>query len=184
MEDPIIGYNPPSETRLQRILGPDGVCRIRLAFKTLQFKKKRGPMEWSLFLKGRDHTLRYQRQRNPAAGDIYGFRIAATQNFFLAETAVSSCHLLLRRVESPGFENPPDTVVALPGVSKIIRKLSTDECGKRIIRLAEHPQREVFYPKRQYGFSLVAKETFGLVRYRVRSTGKKRSWALPASPGL
>ena len=93
----------------------------------------------------------------------------------LVGTGVSSCNLVLGRVESPYFDNNPESEEAMPGVSKLVRNLSTDECGRLIAKLTRRPKREVVHPGLLYAFSLVNRVTPSLVRYLLRTTGKKRS---------
>ena len=93
----------------------------------------------------------------------------------LAGTGVFSCNVVLGRVESPYFENNPETESAMPGISKFVRNLSTDECGALIAKLTKRPRREVIYPGLLYTFSWVARAAPGLVRLLLRTTGKKRS---------
>ncbi|MGZ5279390.1 MAG: SDR family NAD(P)-dependent oxidoreductase [Pseudobdellovibrionaceae bacterium] len=64
----------------------------------------------------------------------------------LRGTGVKSCHLVLSRVDSPYFEQNKDLHRKIPGVSKLIRTLTPEECGEIIAKLARSPRRQVFYP--------------------------------------
>jgi NAD(P)-dependent dehydrogenase (short-subunit alcohol dehydrogenase family) len=50
----------------------------------------------------------------------------------LAGTGVRSCHLVLARVDSPYFEHNPGVAEAVPGIARMVRTLSTEECGRVI----------------------------------------------------
>ena len=55
-----------------------------------------------------------------------------------------------------------------------VRRLSTDECGRMIAHLAEHPKRDTLHPfmLRFYGWTYRVAPT--VVRWVVRRTGKRR----------
>jgi NADP-dependent 3-hydroxy acid dehydrogenase YdfG len=61
-------------------------------------------------------------------------------------TDVSSCHLVLARVDSAYFDHNPDSVQHVPRLASTVRTLSADECGRLIARLAARPRRELLYP--------------------------------------
>jgi uncharacterized protein len=92
----------------------------------------------------------------------------------LAGTGVRSCHLVLGRVDSPYFEHNPGVAEAVPGIARMVRTLSTDECGRVIARLAENPRRELLYPfmLRLFGWSW--RVTPGLVSWALRRTSARR----------
>lgn len=92
----------------------------------------------------------------------------------LAGTGVRSCHLVLGRVDSPYFEHNPGVAEAVPGIARMVRTLSTDECGRVIARLAENPRRELLYPfmLRLFGWSY--RVTPGFVSWSLRRTSSKR----------
>ncbi len=92
----------------------------------------------------------------------------------LAGTGVRSCNLIFGRVDSPYFEHNPGALAKMPRIAQTIRTLSTDECGRVIARLAEHPRRELVHPfmLRFYGWNY--RVAPALVRWLLRMTGAKR----------
>jgi short-subunit dehydrogenase len=92
----------------------------------------------------------------------------------LAGTGVRSCQVVLGEVRSPYFDHNPGTRAKLPKIAKTIRKLSTDECGRLITRLAEKPRRDVFAPFMLRVYSWNNRLAPSLVRSMVRLTGARR----------
>lgn len=92
----------------------------------------------------------------------------------LAGTGVRSCHVVLGEVRSPYFDHNPGTREKLPGIARTIRKLTTDECGRLIARVAARPRRDVFAPflLRVYAWNNRLAPSF--VRWLVRITGARR----------
>jgi len=92
----------------------------------------------------------------------------------LAGTGVLSCHVIFGRVNSPYFEHNPGVAASMPRIAGMVRTLSTDECGRVIARLAEHPKRELLYPfmLRFYGWNYRIAPV--LVRWLLRFTSAKR----------
>jgi short-subunit dehydrogenase len=92
----------------------------------------------------------------------------------LAGTGVRSCHVIFGRVNSPYWEHNLGAAANVPGISKTIRTLSTEECGRVIAQLADHPKRELLYPfmLRFYGWSYRVAPAF--VLWLLRFTGAKR----------
>ena len=93
----------------------------------------------------------------------------------LQGTGVKSCNLVLGRVDSPYFDNNPDSEEALPGIARTIRTLSPDECGRIIARLAERPRREAVYPLMLRVYGWTNRFLPSVVRGLLRRTGAKRS---------
>ena len=92
----------------------------------------------------------------------------------LAGTGVRSCHVVLGEVQSPYFDHNPGTREKLPGIARTIRKLTTDECGRLIARVAEKPRREVFAPFILRVYAESNRFAPSLVRWLVRITGARR----------
>ena len=82
--------------------------------------------------------------------------------------------IVFGKVDSPYFKNNPGAADKLPRIARTIRTLSTDECGRMIAQLAEHPRRELWYPfvLRFYGWNYRVAPP--LVRWLLRLTGAKR----------
>jgi uncharacterized protein len=92
----------------------------------------------------------------------------------LAGTGVRSCHVVLGEVRSPYFDHNPGTREKLPSIAGTIRKLTTDECGRLIARLAAKPRRDVFAPFLLRVYSWNNRLAPSLVRWLVRITGARR----------
>lgn len=92
----------------------------------------------------------------------------------LAGTGVRSCHVIFGKVNSPYFENNPDVMASMPGIASTVRTLSTDECGRAIAQLAEHPKRELVYPFMLRFYSWSYRLAPALVRWLLRLTSAKR----------
>jgi short-subunit dehydrogenase len=92
----------------------------------------------------------------------------------LAGTGVTSCHVVFGRVDSAYFDHNPGTAEKIPWISRTIRTLSTDECGRVIADLAEKPRPELLHPLmlRVHGWTF--RLTPGLVLWLLRVTGAKR----------
>lgn len=89
-------------------------------------------------------------------------------------TGVRSCHVVFGRVDSPYFEHNPGAAEKIPRIAATVRTLSTDECGRVIAQLADHPKRELLYPfmLRFYGWNYRVLPR--LVLWLLRITGSKR----------
>ena len=92
----------------------------------------------------------------------------------LAGTGVTSCHVVFGRVDSPYFDNNPGTAEKIPWISRTIRTLSTDECGRVIADLAEKPRPELLHPSMLRAQGWMYRLTPGLVLWLLRATGAKR----------
>ena len=92
----------------------------------------------------------------------------------LVGTGVRSCHVVFGRVNSPYFEHNPGVAASMPGIANTVRTLSTDECGRVIAQIAEHPRRELLYPfmLRFYGWNY--RVAPALVLWLLRLTSAKR----------
>ncbi len=92
----------------------------------------------------------------------------------LAGTGVRSCHVVVGEVQSPYFDHNPGTREKLPRIGKTIRRLTTDECGRLIARVAAHPRRDVFAPFLLRVYAWNNRLAPSLVRWLVRITGARR----------
>ena len=92
----------------------------------------------------------------------------------LAGTGVTSCHVVFGRVDSAYFDNNPGTAEKIPWISRTIRTLSTDECGRVIADLAEKPRPELLHPPMLRAQGWMYRLTPGLVLWLLRATGAKR----------
>jgi len=92
----------------------------------------------------------------------------------LAGTGVRSCHVVFGRVNSSYFEHNPGVAANMPRIASTIRTLSTEECGRVIAKLADHPKRELLYPfmLRFYGWNY--RVAPAIVLWLLRLTGSKR----------
>ena len=92
----------------------------------------------------------------------------------LAGTGVTSCHVVFGRIDSAYFDHNPGVAEKIPWISRTVRTLSTDECGRVIADLAEKPRAELLHPLmlRVYGWTF--RLTPGLVLWLLRVTGAKR----------
>jgi uncharacterized protein len=92
----------------------------------------------------------------------------------LAGTGVRSCHVVFGEVQSPYFDHNPGTREKLPKIAQTIRKLTSDECGRLIARLAAKPRRDVFAPFMLRLYAWSNRLAPSLVRWLVRITGARR----------
>ncbi len=92
----------------------------------------------------------------------------------LTGTGVRSCQVVLGEVQSPYFDHNPGTRAKLPMVARTVRKLSTDECGRLIARLAEKPRRDTFSPLTLRLYTWTNRLAPSLVCAIVRLTGVRR----------
>jgi short-subunit dehydrogenase len=92
----------------------------------------------------------------------------------LAGTGVRSCQVCFGEVTSSYFDRNPGTSAKIPGSAKLIRKSSTDECGRLIARLAARPRRDVFHPFMLRLFVWNNQISPMLVRWIARITGARR----------
>lgn len=93
----------------------------------------------------------------------------------LAGTGVRSCHVVFGKVNSPYFDENPGAAEKLPGIARTIRTLSTDECGRMVAQLVEHPKRELIYPFMLRLYSWNYRVAPALVLWLLRITGAKRT---------
>jgi short-subunit dehydrogenase len=103
---------------------------------------------------------------------LRGFHEALCQD--LAGTGVRSCHVVFGRVDSPYFERNAGAAENMPAVSKAIRTLTTDECGRVIARLAERPRRELIHPLMLRLFAMTHRFAPGLVAMAGRAGARRR----------
>lgn len=89
-------------------------------------------------------------------------------------TGVRSCHVVFGLVGSDYFAHNAGARPRVPGVAKLVRAVTPDECARVIARLAEHPRREVFYPFMLRVFAWNNWLAPAMVRSLVRVTGAKR----------
>ena len=87
---------------------------------------------------------------------------------------MKSCNLILGRVDSPYFDNNPGAAENMPGMARLMRTLTTDECGRLIARLAEHPRYEVAYPFMLRLNAWLHRLAPGFVNWLLRISGAKR----------
>jgi uncharacterized protein len=92
----------------------------------------------------------------------------------LAGTGVRSCHVVFGEVVSPYFDHNPGTREKLPRIARTIRKLTTDECGRLIARVAAKPRRDVFAPFLLRVYAWSNRLAPSVVRWLVRITGARR----------
>ena len=93
----------------------------------------------------------------------------------LAGSGVRSCHVVFGRIDSAYFEHNQGVVDRMPRISSTIRTITTEECARVLLRVAERPRRQVVYPTMlgmYYGFNKVAP---GVVRWLLRATAPKRT---------
>lgn len=93
----------------------------------------------------------------------------------LAGTGVSSCHIVFGRVDSSYFEHNGVEAADVPRIAATIRRLSLDECGQMIARLAEHPKRDTLHPAMLRFYAWSYRVAPALVRYVVRRTTAPRA---------
>ena len=104
---------------------------------------------------------------------LRGLHASVSQD--LAGTGVKSCHLVLGRVDSPYFDHNPGVAENMPGMARLMRTLSTDECGRLIARLAGDPKFEVMCPFMLRVNAWLYRLAPGLVHGLLRVTGAKRN---------
>ncbi len=92
----------------------------------------------------------------------------------LAGTGVTSCHVVFGRVDSAHFDHDPGAAGRIPWISRAIRTLSTDECGRVIAEPAEKPRSELLHPPMLRAYGRAFRLTPGLVLWLLRATGAKR----------
>jgi len=100
----------------------------------------------------------------------------------LSGTGVRSCHVVFGGVDSPYFERNPGAREKIPKIARTVRTLSTDECGRIIADLAEHPKSQVIHPfmlRLFYWNHLILP---GVVSWLLRITGHRRTWPATAGP--
>lgn len=64
----------------------------------------------------------------------------------LSGTGVHSCHVLFGKVESAYFDTNENTSARMPGIVRLARTITPDECAEVIVRTARRPRRTVAYP--------------------------------------
>ena len=64
----------------------------------------------------------------------------------LAGTGVHSCHVLFGKVESAYFETNENTASRMPGIVRLARTITPDECAEVILRTVRRPRHTVIYP--------------------------------------
>lgn len=106
---------------------------------------------------------------------LRGFHEALCQD--LAGSGVRSCHVVFGRVDSPYFDVNAGATENMPAVSRTIRTLTTDECGRVIAKLAWRPRREVIHPFMLRLYVWSHRLAPGLVRFVLRAGGPGRTVA-------
>jgi short-subunit dehydrogenase len=93
----------------------------------------------------------------------------------LSGTGVHSCHVVFGAVDSPYFEHNPRVKEKIPKIANTVRRLSTDECGRVIAEVAEHPKSQVVHPLllRLYYWAYLIVPAF--VLWLLRLTGYQRT---------
>jgi len=89
-------------------------------------------------------------------------------------TGVHSCNVVFGKVSSLYFDHNPATEEKLPGIARMIRILSPEECADIIARVTRRPQRQVVYPLMlkimRWNYVLFP----WITRWLMRRTGVKR----------
>ena len=103
---------------------------------------------------------------------LRGLHVSLRQD--LAGTGVTSCHVVFGRVDSAYFDHNPGAAEKIPWISRTIRTLSTDECGRVVADLAEKPRSELLHPSMLRAYGWAFRLTPGLVLWLLRATGARR----------
>jgi short-subunit dehydrogenase len=90
-------------------------------------------------------------------------------------SGVHSCHLVVSRVDSPYFEHNKNLETKIPGVSKLARTLSPDECGRLIAKLVQHPRKQVLHPLMLRFFGWLSRMCAPLALYFLRVTSPQNN---------
>jgi short-subunit dehydrogenase len=93
----------------------------------------------------------------------------------LSGTGVRSCQVVFSAVESPYLQQNPGVRAKIPKIAKIIRMLSTDECGRVIADVAEHPKPQMVHPFMLKLICWIDLVLPALVSWLVRITGYRRT---------
>ena len=99
----------------------------------------------------------------------------------LVGTGIKSCHVVFGRIDSEYFDNNPGVVDKMPGIASTIRTISSEECGRLLVKVAENPRRQIVYPlmlKMYHWSNAVAP---WLVSWLLRVTSPARTPALEPS---
>ncbi|MEM8486806.1 MAG: SDR family oxidoreductase [Bacteroidota bacterium] len=75
---------------------------------------------------------------------LRGLHEALSQD--LAGSGVCSCHVVLGRIDSEYFTHNTGVEDRMPRIAATIRTISVDECSRLLLKLADHPRRQVIYP--------------------------------------
>lgn len=99
----------------------------------------------------------------------------------LRGTGVRSCHVVFGRVSSSYFDHNPGVEEKIPGIARMVRSISPEECAKVIAQTAKQPRRQVIYP-----FMLrISVWSYALfpwfARWLIGMTGAKRKVKIPPS---
>ncbi len=92
----------------------------------------------------------------------------------LRGTGVHSCHVVFGKVSSAYFENNPGSEDHIPGVGKLIREVSPEECADVIAGVIRRPRAEVQHPPLLRAFYGAARVMPGTVKWLTALTGRKR----------
>ena len=95
-------------------------------------------------------------------------------------SGVRSCHVVFGKVSTGYFDHNPGSEEKIPGIAKMIRTITPEECAKVIARVARKPRQQVFYPFMLRMFAWNYALAPWLVRWLMRRTGAKRPG--PARP--
>ena len=104
---------------------------------------------------------------------LRGLHEALSQD--LAGTGVRSCHVVFGKVETSYFDNNPGAREALPGISRMIRTLTPEDCAEVILSVAERPRLEVIYPRMLAFMAFNARLFPRLSAWLVRRTSPSRT---------
>ncbi len=92
----------------------------------------------------------------------------------LQGTGVRSCHVLFGKVSSGYWDHNPGSEEKMPGIARIVRTVTPEECARVIAGVVRKPRRQVYYP---FMLRLLAwNHTIApwLVRWLVGRTGVRR----------
>lgn len=90
-------------------------------------------------------------------------------------SGVHSCHLVVSRVNSSYFEHNKNIETKIPGISKLSRTLSPDECGQIIVKLAHSPRKQVLHPFMLRFFGWLGWMCPALAHFLLRATSQQKN---------
>lgn len=104
---------------------------------------------------------------------LRGFHEALLQD--LHGTGVRSSHVLFGEVTSEYFVANADSRIHIPGLGKLIRRITPGEAAEVIVRTIHAPRDEVFHPRTLAALRVGNRLAPGTVRRLARVTGRQRS---------